>query len=319
MTRILKILQSPERLLNNYERLLSSKDFSPPSDSTQVGKLDNLPTTHSFGYEKIFYLDVTKNITRSVFPAKSILFQHKAFLSDSSRDKVAILGDTQPKREMTKAREFGLDEFVFAYLGVHEYYYTQCQGINVPAFGAFFKASLDLIKPLANATLYDLESPLASPYKPEDIVLTAQNARELTLNEISNSYSNDFYDYWICEGYISKGILDGKKWARKREFHYHEKVDVSELTALLWPLELRYDPVTEKAEIRGATIREIRDFKSTYPDVQVFTYIWIGEEGEDRFTFGSHLIAKELLEVGALPFEGNFLDEFHATFPFPKL
>ncbi|MDB5141169.1 MAG: hypothetical protein JWR12_3085 [Mucilaginibacter sp.] len=315
--RIEDVLKSPDILKNNYINIIKNSPFVRPSATNSIKSLEDLPTTHSFGYEKVFFLDEAKTITKSVFPAQNILFENKAFLSDKIRDSMRPADDPQPKRTMVKARDYGLDEFVFSYLGVHEYYYTQCEALNTPAFGAFFPAVLDDRISDTNVTLFDLESPLALPYKPEEMTLYPKDGRLVTENEIHNKYAKDFYEYWVCEEYEEKEFIDNNKWMQKREFHYKDKITVNQLNAILWPLDFVYDDDTNITSLNPVTLNEIQNFRVQNSEVEIYRYLWIGSEGYDRFTIASYLIGKHYYETGSLPSQKEFNDQNKVKFPEP--
>lgn|GEM_PF-2646999 len=310
------VMKTPTLLKNNFNKITGEMPFSKPTTPVVPIDLNTFPTTHSFGYEKTFYIDPAETITASVYPAKAILFDNGAFLSDKLRDSMRVPGDLQPVRTMVKARDFGLDEYVFAYLGVHEYYYTQCRASNTPAFGAFFPADLDRTMPDSNVTLYDLQSSNAAPYQPEEMTLYPDDARSITSNEIHNKYGSDFFNYWICDDYVVNDFIDDNKWMQKREFHYKEKVDVSNLAAILWPLDLSYSPGSGPT-IKTSTLVEIVEFQRQYPSIEIYKYLWINAEGYDRFTFASYLIGKDIFELGRLPSQRDFNDKFKKQFPAP--
>jgi hypothetical protein len=318
MLKIKDILKTPKVLAENFDELTGNDPFKHSPAKTKLNNIDKMPTTHSFGYEKTFK---SGGSSSTIYPAKAILFENKAFLSDLEREKLTpIAYAAVPKRTMIKARDYGLDDFVFSYLGVHEYWYTQSYGINVPAFGAFFSPDLETELPNSNATLYDLESRFASPFTPQKITLTTPSARDITLNEVCNKYKNNFFAYWVCEDYLAKDFIDADKWMYKREFHFYEQVPVRRLQAILWPLELTPKKAPAKPSVNGNILKEIAEFKTLYPDVQIYQYIWDGDEGDQRFTFASFLIAEELYKTeGKLISEIDFKAKFYHKFPNPSL
>jgi hypothetical protein len=116
---------------------------------------------------------------------------------------------------------------------------------------------------------------------------------------------------------VKKDFIDQDKWMLKREFHFKDEVMVSDLQALLWPLDTGYDQTTRSTIINPVTFNEIAEFTFKNPDVPVFQYLWTADEAEERFTYSSYAISRELYDTGVLPTAKAFKADFLYQFPSP--
>ncbi len=293
------------------------KQEIPPTllpDENLSNCLWRMPTTHTFGYEKMIPLLGDASKIFSIYPYKKILFDDKALLSDKYRRTRDKKHEDDIIRTMTKARSYGLDNYIFTYLGTHEYYYAKCRGANVPPFGIFLSVKLDY-EENANSTFYDLESRYVGNRTPSQITLNTVDARDLTAYEVVNKYENDFFNYWICKNYVSKRYFDNNMWELKREFHYHEKIDLSEITAIIWPVEKGWDQGLNQFVVREHTQEELAEFRTSHKGIAIYTYEWNEPEGLYRFQYASFLIADYFYKKGKLPNTDIFADLFLKAFP----
>lgn len=313
MPTIDEVIRNRKMLDMNYNDLLSAiPSANKPASSLREG-IFSMPTTHTFGYEKVL-IDSFLSRAVSVFPYKDILFKDKALLSDRLRSKKN--GSSQPSlmRKMSKAREYGLDEYVFAYLGLHEYYYAKNAGMEMPAFGVFIHPSTDAFYEDINATLWDLESRFASLYKPENITLDVSHARDYTAFEIANIYG-EFFNYWICQDYAEKEYHDDNMWEYKREFHYKERVDLSDISMIIWPIEMINND-SDVYEPRNGVQKEIEEFERRNEDIMVYKYQWTFNEGLRRFSYASYIVSLYAFEnKGECISKDEFEDQFTSRFP----
>lgn len=309
-----EVIRDTDLLKLNFDKLVSQLSATAPPDPALKNSLLTMHTTHTFGYEKTFYTDASRTLSHTVYPYRSILIEKRAFLSERYRNKGLMHQAGEQTRKMTKARIYGLDNYVFAYLGLHEYYYAQTDGMNIPAYGAFLSHTLDY-EAHANSTLYDLESGLAAGYDPKDITLNTNDARVFTASEITVRYENDLFTYWICPEYADKAFYDDHMWAHKREFHYREKVELADMEAILWPVELVAIDDTDRMVIRADIRAEIAEFRRYNPKVNVYKYIWKGAEGLERFSFASKLVTEYYYQQNEYPGPAWFYDTFTSRFP----
>lgn len=311
---IFDVLKDLKLLSENFDELLAGLTGNQDPNVELKQFIFGVPTTHTFGYEKMIFSDASKTATHSIYPYRKILFDDQALLSDYARSITDPLY-SYLLRTMTKARDYDLDKFVFSYLGIHEYYYAKCNGSNMPAFGAFLSPSLDYeVANLPNATLYDLESGLIAGRKPETITMKTEDARLLTSYEVANNCDNNFFNYWVCNQYETKNYHDNEMWERKREFHYYDTVSVKDFVAVIWPYETYFSSSTGRFEYKGDTENEIRRFKKNYPAIEVYAYEWNEPEGLERFSFASFWIIEQLYLIGKLPTHELFKDTFSDKF-----
>ena len=307
-----QLLSKPDLLEVNYQNILSKTPRLLAPHTKQFNDLLQMPSTHTFGYEKVGTDPKGGKMDLGIFPYKSILFDKKALLSDSYRHKMAGTTPNSPTRTMTKARKFGLDNYVFAYLGLHEYYYAKCGRFSQPAFGLFLDPAIDY-DINANATLYDLQSQYASGFTPQEMALTIYNARNLTTYEIVNIFK-DFFNYWICHDYASKDYHDDNMWEQKREFHYREKVELTNYEAIIWPIEYILN-TNDDYEPRAGAIEELSTFRSLHGNIFVYQYQWIESVGLSRFSYASYLVSNHKFVNSTYLAEKDFEDLFLAKHP----
>jgi hypothetical protein len=308
------IIKRKDILEANFNKIMSIPTPSLLCEEVIKEKVARMPTTHTFGYEKV--IDITPGNSIAIYPYKKILFENKALHSDRYRSRNDPSYKDSMTRTMTAARTAGLDDFVFAYLGTHEYYYAKSRGSNKPAFGLFLSASLDSDESkLPNATLYDLSSKHIMGRGLHDIILETGDARSITSHEIANIYDNDFFNYWICNDYQMKKFHDTTMWELKREFHYYDLVEIKDFTALIWPYEMVKIRHTKTSKIKGNVAQEIADFKKAYPHITIYTYEWKEFDGKERFSSASYFVIKFLYLHNRLPKTNEFEDAFIAEFP----
>lgn len=310
--KVLDVLKKAEILDANFQNIISVPN---PALSCEIGvksRVFGMPTTHTFGYEKSF--DIVPGVRFTVYPYKNILFEHKALHSESYREKLDPATKTSLKRTMTAARAYGLNEFVFSYLGTHEYYYAESNG-EKPAFGVFLSPSLDFDdEKFPNATLFDLESRYINGRLPQQVTLHTGNARDVSAHEIANFYENDFFNYWVCKDYALKNYHDIGMWEQKREFHYFEKIGIEYFQGIIWPLEMVHDEKTGKANINTDTLHEIALFGKQHPDIIIYPYQWEVGLGKERFSFASFFVINFLYLHGVLPTKDTFLQAYDEKF-----
>jgi hypothetical protein len=304
------IIVNKDRLTANFENLMKSKSLTTIPASPLAELMSKMPTTHSFGQEAAIELETAEGFVLPVYPYRKILLEDKAVLSAGYREEKK---KTTRTRNMRKARMYGLHQYVFCHLGAHEYYYAQHGASNIPAFGIFVSSELDNTTN-ANATLYDLESSLAGPWSPEDITLNAINAREFTAYEIAHFYDHDFFMYWICKDYVNKNYHDNNSWEHKREFHYHSRVDIEKIEAVIWPVQLEFDLNEGAFVVRQDLADEISLFEAAHSNIPVYKYEWNEPEGRARFSYASYLIADYLYNNRKLPAERYFNNQFLKKF-----
>lgn len=308
------VLKNSDRLKQNFQELCNHVGITHLQGQDFNHNILTMHTTHTFGYEKRFFLDIARTIKHVVYPYQAILINDKALLSDLYRSGHSKKVKGESERKMDKAREYGLDNYVFAYLGSHEYYYADSDGMNIPAFGVFLSYSLDYDKN-TNVTLYDLKSDLGSAFTPEQMTLTPQDARILTAHEITLNFRGDFFSYWICDAYASKAYHESDMWKHKREFHYWEKVELADIEAIIWPIELVEDEDTSQPVPRYGVMAEITEFKRNHPAANVYKYEWIATEAEDRFAYASYLISSHYYLTNTYLKPEDFYDRFTEQFP----
>jgi len=309
--KIDQVLSDKIRLASNFNQLMQARSLIIQPQQNLSTLLSSMPTAHSFGFEQQVLSKGSPSFHYSIYPYQKILLQDKALLSDSIRAKK---NRDFRVRKMTKARNYGLHEYIFCHLGSHEYYYSQYAGSPVPAFGVFLSSNLDATNQ-ANATLYDLESRLVGNLPPEDITLDVKDARMYTAHEIAQYCNNDFFTYWICQNYVQKEYCDTNTWEHKREFHYYEEVGADNIMAVIWPVELEFDTDLSSFVPRQNIAAEIIQFQRHHKNIPVYQYEWNEPEGQKRFAYASFLVTNSLYKNGTFLQEDDFVTEFLKKFP----
>lgn len=269
---------------------------------TQV--MHSIFTTHTFGGEKSWG-DTHR------YPYKDILFRDKHIYSDRYRAQNHLYKEGEPVRAMEVARQYGLDQYVFAYLGGHEIYYCSNDGFYSPPFGICVSQSLDRDH-ATKATRYDLSSRYANRNVPDIFYESPYAAREDSVSRIVQDHSGDFRGYW-------KSSPDS--WERKIEFHYLDKVSIFQIDALLWPVMYvaKRDP-----RIPGQTIfeadaeyergRRLFLIELDRLDIKVYPFNWDPDDSKS-FTRASEFVAEYFHDYQQLPDEEDFAYQFAKYLP----
>ena len=304
-----KILDK-SKLEANYKKLLSQwTRIVEPSAKTKLA-IAEINTTHTFAFEENWG-------SGNRFPYKDILFTDKALLSQSNREANGKFQTGEPKRDLGEAINFNF--FVYAYLGIHNNFYSMTKSgkkggkIAIPAFGAFLAKELDSATN-SNATIRDLSSPECKDYNKEDLFLTPEKGRLYTAYEISNRHNNDFWKYWGSLDYYrnEKDYLKDN-WQWKTEFHYHDKVDINNFIALLWPF--RESVISKNTSIQNPKIlKEIEDFKKDNNNVIIYMYKWDLSDAFFRFAWASYIVSNYFYENSKLPTKSHFSNLFYSEF-----
>ena len=278
------------------------------SDTKSV--LSEIFTTHTFAFEENWG-------TGNRYPYKDILFTDKALLSQNHRDENNKFELDEPKKSFGEA--FSLKFFVYAYLGIHDHFYsrtkTEKKGVRiaVPAYGAFLTNDLDNM-PKTNATSRDLSSPEIVGINKEDLFLKPSDARIYTAYEISNRHNNNFWKYWgDLDSYRNEKDYLKDNWQWKTEFHYFDKVEINKFTALLWPIKTVFTS-KDVSGLNPKTISEIETFKTENPNVVIYQYEWDLSNSFFRFAWASYIVTHYFYQKRVLPSEMYFYKKFHSEF-----
>jgi len=201
---------------------LSAAGAQYPCDPADKANLLRLPTTHTFG-----------SLSGTGEPLwKRILLQDAALLSHASRETTNE--HPQDATVAATAKNWGLNQFVFSYLGVHDPYYARA---NFPAFGVFINKEAETF-PRCNATRRDLATLEAATNEAALYFLLPDNARELAGLELESTADcqGQFWRYWGAHQYWDDEF-SRNHWRWKIEFHFLNSVPASEFEAVLWPIE----------------------------------------------------------------------------------
>lgn len=296
-----------------------TKEKSKENLKMHLSKLtsDNNPEAPSF-MEKFINLEVTHTFAESRDGGETYIWrkiflhpnsEHRGLLSYEYRKKNKLLysNENEPKGV---AANFGLNEYVFAYLGSHESYYAGKKDENIPAFGVFISKKIEE-KNTSNASRRDLASPeilesikdLSWEEEKEHIkteFFVPEDARIFIAYEISQKYNGDIWDYWGNLEYVKvRDNYLNKMWERKAEIHFFEKVQIDDIKGIIWPVK--------KYRINGGGsdssyhIEQIMDFAEKYPRIKIYQYDWTPKYGHKAFLNASYHISKHFFDNGEYP------------------
>lgn len=236
-----RIQITPQALEENFNYWKSNwKDIKEPSDEVK-NFVNSIMTTHTFPYEKIFTNDYKYK------PYERIFLQSEGLLSDGYRDANNLFEKKEPRRKMSRARKFNLNNYVFAYLSIHDPYYAKNKTvkINCLPIGIFIKKDEE-------TEAFDFCLPTRRDIDEDNVYvdqlnlirefLSAKRVRELICYQIFNekTHSNDPWHYYGTPNYWTDKNYAGNSWKYRAEFHYYERVEIEKIEAVLWPIWKRF-------------------------------------------------------------------------------
>ena len=206
--KLKKVSLNKKQLKENYNHWLNLwPDRTEPEPEIMLRLTDNVLTTHTFPFSKI--LD-----TGDVIPYETIFSEKpgNGVLSNGYRKAVKINPDDDKSNRNIPD---GLENYVFAYLGIHQPYYARKQddkiGVNTKPFGIFVKS------PNESASIETFDDCHASRRDVglgnEDVnqsdkdkeFLLAEDARMLMAYQICNDKHHTSYSLSLI--HISQGIV----------------------------------------------------------------------------------------------------------------
>lgn len=247
-----------------------------------------LPATHTFPAELVL-----ESGNQKVYEA--VLFSDEALLCEALRTN----DPEAPRRTAAVARECGLDHYVFAYLGTHDpYYATRHRCISFP-FGVFIAKQNESL-PSCNATRRDLGSPEVSPPHYQQF-LSPPQGRELSAYEVANDgrHKGDYWRYWGGARYWREPDFPQDQWKWKIEFHYRDKLPLTEFEAVLWPI-VDTPSVTGGYKLSSLQIAAA-DFRMRHSHCSVVEYRCTAGTAQVDFVSASYAVARYLIETGHYP------------------
>jgi hypothetical protein len=189
-----------------------------------------------------------------------------------------------------------LGKYVFAYLGIHEPYYTRG---HFPAFGVFIAPGAESY-PACNASRRDLDSPEVTGDLSLQFLL-ADDSRKLAALElaIDPRHDRDFWKYWGAPEHWGDEYSESH-WTWVHEFHFYRRVACGQFAAVLWPNEMVVD--TKSGALRLSEITDdAQEFRQANPQCKVVLYEPSVSEPARTFTAASAAAARYYLENGEFP------------------
>lgn len=271
---------------------LGTEDPVPDTPLTAI--CQRVPTAHTFGDMRF----PTGEDSLRMFAHQTVLFDTKAILSANRRKNEGIgAGSSLGYR----AKTAGLDDFVFAYLGIHEPRYAR--GIY-PAFGVFVANSHPIERfPRCNASSRNLDSDeLGEDFENiEKCFLLPDHARALMAHEILARHAGDFWHYWGTSQHCRDAAYRRQHWNWKIEFHYRGEVSVNDFAAILWPIQARSLSFDFGSTPDESYRRDAAKFRQMCSECSVIEYEWDPTSPSVSFLRASELATKFLLEHDRFP------------------
>lgn len=300
-------LLNEKKLKQNFNKHISVWNPVTEPEPAMKEKILNFPVTHTFSDE------IKIDDFKTYFPYKEILFKNKAVLSQYSRRLSTEKAPESSFQILGKANNYPY--FVYTYLGSHDHYYSRVRGEEMPspAFGIFISKDAEYTK-FSNSTRVDLSSPESIEEKEKEF-LTSTGGRIYTAYQIANrlDHKNDFFHY--CGDYqIAKKngnyLRNCSKW--KTEFHFLYKVDITNISAILWPYKILH--TLSGLLVDPITLNEINDLKRVNSQIKVYPYQWKNDKPQLRFIYASNIILRSIYESGIYPTDVLFAKEFKKEF-----
>jgi hypothetical protein len=300
-----------KKMRANFDYWLSqwAKLENPDAEVVQLLK-NNVYTTHTFPYRK-------KKGNDYIFPYKSVFSDTLAngILSNGLRKQQNINPEDDKSCRNIPS---GLENYVFAYLGIHQPYYAKeiegQLGFIPKPFGVFITHSLNgqsqEIFPHHHSSRRDVgkENEDVDQKKIENEYLLPEDARKLMAYQIFNDRAhkigktaNDwFWHYYGCPDYWQDNNYASNSWKKKAEFRFFEKIPIANIAAVLWPVWL--DGHDENGEdIFSHTHEELTTYASMFPDCKFITYDLDLKDPEISYIDASYWATKYYLEFNRFP------------------
>jgi hypothetical protein len=276
-----------------------------PSNDLILLFQDKLFTTHSFSFEKI-------TPDGDVIPYETIFSNSdkNGILSNGYRKKVSINEDDN---STSRNIPTGLENYVFAYLGIHQPYYARKQddqlGIHAKPFGIYLKNPtqhpLAERYPFNHASRRDIGSP--EVLTPSEEYLHSDKARHLMAYQVVNDPDHEKDDetssFWHYYGDVQnwkQGDYANNSWGKKAEFRFFEKLDLDCISAVLWPIWIENIKNDGDFEL-SKTHADLNRYTTAFPDIKFITYSLDLADPEICFVEASCVALKYFLKTGIFP------------------
>jgi len=306
-----KLKLTRKKLTENFNHWLSIwPERTEPEAVISELFTSQILTTHSFPFEKRL---ADKDIVcyESIFSEN----EENGILSNGYRKKLKINPDDDKSNRNIPD---GLENYVFAYLGIHQPYYSRKQtdklGINSKPFGIFINSAIDneSVEKFddCHASRRDLgESNPEVDSRNKDLeFLLPENARTLMAYQICNDpdhtgHSSEqiecFWHYYgSIESWKNKDYATNS-WKKKAEFRYFEKIKISDIKAVLWPIWV--EGIIDGAPVFSKTYDDLKVLSEKYSNIQFITYNLDLRKPEICFVEASYISIKQYLSDGKFP------------------
>lgn len=257
-----------------------------------------IPATHTWG------LNGTRGLVDRyrAYLHQKILFDDGALLSASAR---RIANGTEAGYVGPSAIRAELENYVFAYLGIHNPYYIRDplrQLGTVPGFGIFIDTKLESQEPRhCHASWRDLDSPESKMYVLafRRFLLKPEHGRELANLQAFIRHDGDPWRYWGAEPHFSPDDT----WTWTIEFRFQERVPATAFKAILWPIINKASSLMGGRSVHTRLELDADKFQASYPNCTVIKYRVSARSGGGPAALirASTLAARYFSEWGEFP------------------
>lgn len=298
-------------LVSNYNYWMNKFNSPVIKPETSILSIlrEKICTTHSFPF--------TKNTpTGDVIPYETIFsdLPDNGILSNGLREEKNINPDDDKSSRNIPP---GLKNYVFSYLGIHQPYYSRMQedklGLLSKPFGVFIKnpySNPDLeIFPENHASRRDVgkDNDDVDQKNLDFEYLLPRDARLLMAYQICNDHVHKvaidqidcFWHYYGNKKYWADKDYADNSWKKKAEFRFFEKLELSEISAVLWPVWIHGSD--EENEEYSRTHDDVQVYSKKYPDIKFITYDLDLRNPEICFVEASYIALEFYLKNNKFP------------------
>lgn len=175
---------------------------------------------------------------------------------------------------MTTAKDLGLDNLIFSYIGMHLPYHREDDVPPVSPFGLFIDVG---------DFAFTHGSPCDRDYNKNNLVekenldryfLTPKDLNKLLTHRIMTDplFKKKYMDYygniavWEDDTYVEES------WKKKGELCFYEKVSTTSIKAILWPLWEQYCNLDENMHEPDELQKYTAEFNATFKDTKIIYY-----------------------------------------------
>ena len=298
---------SKETCEKNYifwKEKIGASELEEKELTSVTNLVESILPAHTFSYKKngvmllqsIFGYDVSQNTFNN---------DMKGILAKKFRDRSLKFG------HMKTSDKLGHDEFVFAYLGIHNPYHRKKDDLPIRPFGIFIKKDVEEFA-YCHGTPADVaeENELIDRSNLDKYYLLPSDLRKLKAAEILSDSEIEDFEYYL-------GSPDPEKWhynndygknlfKRTGEMRYYRSIGSDDIKAILWPFFT--DIVYNGEPYMDENLDMYNAFKKAFPDIDVIKYSHDDSDQLDwemRLIESSYYTTKFYTENGIFPLDAK--------------